>query len=140
MDERVQKKLPLIQFQVDESLPHFVIPGTLSSYNEYIRECRANPYQGNKKKVRDMEYAMWHMDEVAGEHFDRIILHYRFFEPKKNRDKDNIFGYANKVIADALQEMKVIDNDGWKNIENFTHDFFVDKEFPRIEVYIENVD
>lgn len=139
MDERVQKKLPVIQFEVDESLPHFVIAGRFGSYNEYIEKCRRNPYEGAKMKRIDMDLAIWSMDMVAGEHFNKVILHYRFFEPNRKRDKDNIFGYANKVIADALQEMKIIDNDGWKNIENFTHDFFVDEKFPRIEVYIEDV-
>ena len=50
-----------------------------------------------------------------------------------------MFAFATKCIQDAMQEIGLIDNDGWKNIENFTHDFYVDKENPRIEVFIENV-
>ena len=91
-------------------------------------------------KCRDEELAMWNMSDVAEYHFKKVILHYRFFEPDKRRDKDNVFAYASKIIQDALVTLKVIDNDGWKNVENFTHDFFVDAEKPRIEVYIENVD
>ena len=83
--------------------------------------------------------AMLSMRELYGAHFNKVILHYRFFEEKKNRDKDNVFAFATKVVQDAMQELGIIDNDGWKNIENFTHDFFVDKEKPRIEVYIEEV-
>ena len=139
MDERVQKKLPIVQFEVDKSMPHFVIAGRFGSYNEYIDKCRRNPFEGAKMKRVDMEHTAWCMDEVASLHFDRVILHYRFFEPNRKRDKDNIFGYANKVILDALQYMSVIDNDGWKEVENFTHDFFIDADYPRIEVYIEDV-
>jgi Holliday junction resolvase RusA-like endonuclease len=53
------------------------------------------------------------------------------------RDKDNVLSVCMKVIQDALQTCGVIDNDGWANIENFTHDFYLDAQNPRIEVYIE---
>lgn len=83
--------------------------------------------------------AMWSMNNLCGEKFEKVILHYRFFEANEKRDKDNVFAFATKVIQDAMQELGMIENDGWKNIENFTHDFFVDKKNPRVEVYIEEV-
>ena len=128
------------QFEPIETMPHFTIYGRFGTYNEYINACRKNIFEGAKMKCRDEELAMWNMSDVAEYHFKKVILHYRFFEPDKRRDKDNVFGYASKIIQDALVNLKVIDNDGWKQIENFTHDFFVDKDKPRIEVYIENVD
>ena len=92
-------------------------------------------------KNRDEALVMWNLSDIVVHeiHFNKVILHFRFFEPKKNRDKDNIFAYAAKIILDAMVELKIIDNDGWKNVENFTHDFFVDATTPRIEVYIEEV-
>lgn len=128
------------QFKVNNNMPHFTIYGRFGTYNEYINACRKNIFEGAKMKCRDEELAMWNMSDVAEYHFKKVILHYRFFEPDKRRDKDNVFAYASKIIQDALVTLKVIDNDGWKNVENFTHDFFVDAEKPRIEVYIENVD
>ena len=128
------------QFEPIETMPHFTIYGRFGTYNEYINACRKNIFEGAKMKCRDEELAMWNMSDVAEYHFKKVILHYRFFEPDKRRDKDNVFAYASKIIQDALVTLKVIDNDGWKNVENFTHDFFVDAEKPRIEVYIENVD
>ena len=68
-----------------------------------------------------------------------IIIHYNFYEPDKQRDKGNIFSFADKVFQDALQKCGVIKNDGWKEIENFTHDFYVDKKNPRIEIFLDNV-
>ena len=56
------------------------------------------------------------------------------------RDHDNVFSMASKCIQDALIKTNVIKNDGWKNIENFTHDFFISKDRPRIEVWIEEID
>ena len=127
------------QFEINNTMPHFTIYGRLGTYNEYINTCRTNPFEAAKMKNRDEELAMWNMSDVAEYHFDKVILHYRFFEPNKRRDKDNVFAYASKIIQDALVHLKVVDNDGWKNIENFTHDFFVDEEKPRIEVYIEEI-
>ena len=73
-------------------------------------------------------------------HTDKpIIIHYKFYEPNIKRDKDNIFSMVSKTVQDALQECHVIDNDGWKNVENFTHEFYVDRKNPRIEVEIEEV-
>ena len=127
------------QFEPIETMPHFTIYGRFGTYNEYINACRKNIFEGAKMKCRDEELAMWNMSDVAEYHFKKVILHYRFFEPDKRRDKDNVFAYASKIIQDALVTLKVIDNDGWKNVENFTHDFFVDAEKPRIEVYIEEI-
>ena len=127
------------QFEPIETMPHFTIYGRFGTYNEYINACRKNIFEGAKMKCRDEELAMWNMSDVAEYHFKKVILHYIFFEPDKRRDKDNVFAYASKIIQDALVTLKVIDNDGWKNVENFTHDFFVDAEKPRIEVYIEEI-
>lgn len=69
-----------------------------------------------------------------------IIIHYNFYEPDKQRDKGNIFSFADKVFQDALQKCGVIKNDGWKEIDNFTHDFYVDKKNPRIEIFLEEIE
>lgn len=65
-----------------------------------------------------------------------VIIRYRFFEPDRRRDKDNISGYAHKVIQDSLVRCGVSRNDGWKNIENYSDEFAIDKKNPRIEVTI----
>ena len=69
-----------------------------------------------------------------------IIIHYNFYEPDKQRDKGNIFSFADKAFQDALQKCGVIKNDGWKEIDNFTHDFYVDKKNPRIEIFLEEIE
>ena len=129
----------MTQFNVTENMPNFTIYGTLPTINEYITACRNNPHVGANMKKNYTGIVMWEMGTIKGLHFEKVILHYRFFEKNKKRDKDNVFAFATKVVQDAMQELGIIDNDGWKNIENFTHDFFVDKDYPRIEVYIEEV-
>ena len=52
------------------------------------------------------------------------------------KDKDNI-AFSKKFIQDALVLEGIIPGDGWKNIEGFVDNFFIDKQNPRIEVTIE---
>ena len=69
-----------------------------------------------------------------------IFITYRFFEPNKRRDLDNISAFAHKVIQDALVKSGIIRNDGWKEIVGFVDTFAVDKERPRIEVILQEVE
>ena len=124
-----------------EDMPHFTIKGTLPSMNEYLAACRRHPIQGSKMK-REYEMLISYSIRRGLGKFKTtkpIILHYLFYEPNYKRDKDNVFTAASKYVQDSLQKCGVIPNDGWKNIENFTHDFFQDKTNPRIEVYIEEI-
>lgn len=68
-----------------------------------------------------------------------VIIHFVYYEPNKRRDKDNIDSMCRKCVFDALQEVGILPNDGWKEIENYTHDFYVDQRNPHIEVYLEEV-
>lgn len=70
----------------------------------------------------------------------KVHIHYDFYEPDRQRDKSNIFAVAAKFTEDALQQCGVIKNDGWGEIENFSHEFYVDKKNPRIEVTIREIE
>lgn len=131
-----------LQFEPDDSMPHFTIQGTFPSLNEYLSSMGRNPHVGNKLK---QQYMMIVVNAIRKQ-IDRrykaenpIIIHYRLFEPNKRKDHDNAFCYVSKVTQDALQSTGVIPNDGWANVINFTHDFFLDRKNPRIEVYLEEV-
>ena len=68
-----------------------------------------------------------------------IRILYRFYEPNKRRDKDNIAGVAHKFIQDALVQCGIIKDDGWDYVVGFYDEFFIDKEKPRIEVFLYEV-
>jgi len=131
---------PQFDFTQAVNMPHFTIDGTMPSLNEYLAETGRRPQIGGKLKreyknlalqyMRLSEFRFW---EAKGP----IIIHYIFFEQNKKRDHDNVFAFASKCIQDALQDGGFIKNDGWGDILNFTHDFYVDADNPRIEVYIE---
>lgn len=134
--QRLQFEIP-----VNCTMPHFVIQDTFPTLNEYLSACGKNPKAGGRLKKKYLEIAAWEIRSQLRGYIANtpIIVHFIFYEPNAKRDKDNIASLAQKVIFDALQVCQVIKNDGWKDVENFTHDFYVDKNNPRIEVYIEEI-
>lgn len=115
------------------------IKGTLPNFNDYINACRINYYYGSKIKNETEEEIIKQLSNQINKNFDEesvIFMEYKWYEPNKRRDKDNISGFGRKCIQDALVKMGVIKNDGWKNIYGFSDYFDIDKENPRIEITI----
>ena len=69
-----------------------------------------------------------------------IVIHYAFYVRDKMRDRMNIASAADKSFEDALQKVGFIRNDGWNDVLNATFEFHVDKENPRIEIKITEVE
>lgn len=65
-----------------------------------------------------------------------VRIEYRFYEPDRRRDHDNVSSFAHKVIQDALVSLHILPDDGWDEITGYSDDFFLDKKRPRIEVTI----
>jgi Holliday junction resolvase RusA-like endonuclease len=130
------------QYEVNPEHKHFTIPKEMPSMNEYLAAQAKNPRAGHSIKRKWKETAAWFARSgLRGwETKNLVIIHYVFYEKNKKRDKDNVFSFASKCIQDALRDLKKINNDGWSGVFNFTHDFYIDKENPRIEVYIEEVE
>lgn len=111
-----------------------VIPGTLPTLNEMINASKRNKYVYVKMKdeaIRKVEWAAKasKLQPITDKH-DYLITWYC---PNKRKDKDNIVA-GQKFIWDALQEIGILKNDGWKQIGRVTHEHVVDKDNPRIEV------
>ena len=114
-----------------------VIPGTLPGLNDYIDACRASKYGAAQMKKRvqtDIEWCI--LKQLKNVRITQpVILLFRWIEPNRRRDIDNI-AFAKKFIIDALVEMKVLMNDGWKHVEGFADSFDVDSDNPRVEITI----
>lgn len=117
----------------------FTIEGRLPGINELINADRRNVHAGNHMKRENQEAVqMYIFRDLRRLHIEEpVLLHYRFYEPNKKRDLDNISGFAHKIIQDALVSTGVLKNDGWANIAGMDDLFFVDSARPRIEVTIE---
>lgn len=116
----------------------FVIQGKLWSHNEEIN--MAKTHWGSYRKERDaqLERIGWAITEANNiPAMNRIDIRIEWYEKNKKRDKQNVLEGGLKLICDALIEMKIIENDRWKEIGKLDIDnFFVDKLNPRIEVYL----
>jgi Endodeoxyribonuclease RusA. len=119
----------------------FMIEGRLDNLNDYIRAMNYNRYKGNAlKKNNQVICNAYIMQQLRGVRIEKpVTLHFRWYEPSKSRDLDNISSFGRKVIQDALVECGVLKNDGWSCITGFTDTFHIDKKRPRIEIEIEVV-
>ena len=113
----------------------FIIPGKLASMNQFITANRTNVHVGNNLKQDSQANIMRYIPKWKC--IDRpVTIEYRFYEPNKKRDLDNVASFGIKVIQDSLVKSGVLKNDGWENIQGFSVQFFVDKDNPRIEIDI----
>ena len=117
------------------------IPGRYPSLNEFIEANRTHKQKGNKMKQKSQhDISCCIMEQLHRLHIEKPIrIRYRFFEPNKKRDLDNISGYFHKVFQDSLVNCRIIHNDNWYCIVGFSDEFFVDSKFPRIEVELQEV-
>lgn len=114
-----------------------VIQGQLNNLNDYTKACRAYKMAGAQMKKRNEKVITAYIQQqLKGFCIDgKAYLHFRWYEQNRKRDLDNIC-FAKKFILDALVSNGILDSDGWKGVAGFTDTFFVDKEYPRIEVDI----
>lgn len=119
-----------------------IVKGRLPGLNEYIDANRTNKFKGAKFKERHEQALIFVIKtQLKNIKIDKkIFITYHFFEPNKRRDLDNISAFAHKVIQDALVKSGIIKNDGWKEIVGFKDTFYIDKERPRIEVVLQEVE
>src|SRR5574344_46906 len=52
-----------------------------------------------------------------------IIVHYLFICKDKRRDRGNVSSAFEKSFLDALQKLKIIENDGWDDVLTPTFDY-----------------
>ena len=114
----------------------------LPDLNNYLNAMGRHPQVGAKLKK---DYMMFVCNAIRKQlpklHITKKVkIHYQHYEADRKRDPSNCASMATKVIEDALQTCGVITNDGWANIAEYSQSFDIDKENPRIEVYIEEVD
>ena len=112
-----------------------VINGKLAGLNEYISAINDNRYIGNKLKQDVTSMCALAFRAQCRKKFEKISVIFKWFEPDKRRDKDNIAS-AKKFIFDGMQEAGVIDNDNWAHIKGFSDEFYIDKLNPRVEVLV----
>lgn len=118
------------------------IPGKLHNLNDYISAERSNRYVGAQMKKADQNIIVHYAKkQLKGVSIERpVFMEYTWYEANRQRDKDNISSFGRKVIQDGLVRARVLRGDGWNYIEGFSDRFEVDRENPRIEILIREVE
>lgn len=115
------------------------IPGVLPDYNSAIEKAKGD--------VRGIRYRKWkevtdaavaweakrQLQGVRGLQGFSIVFHW--YKPDGRKDHDNI-AHAKKYILDGLQDAGTIKKDGAKQVWDFSDSFFIDRNNPRVEVFL----
>lgn len=117
----------------------FTIIGKLPNLNEIINEGRTSIRWAARQKKRWTDTTAWQIHIQRVPHITKpIVVRLTWFAKDKRTDPDNLAGGGCKVLLDALQMAKVLDNDGWQ-IRGIIHRFKIDKKNPRVEVLLREV-
>lgn len=119
-------------------MTHVIIAGTFPTLNEFISALNSrnrNVGNGFKKRL-EREIQKQLAGQLERPLKPKVSFYFVFYEPNKRRDKDNVFSLFIKVWQDALVKAGYLDNDGWRQINNYQIDFKEEKAFPRIEIFI----
>ena len=116
----------------------FTIKGSLAGLNEFIAANRQHRIKGNrlKRNNTDIVKAAIYEEGLKGYKCrEPVGINFYWYEKNQKRDKDNIAS-AKKYILDAMIETGLIKNDGWKNVAGFKDRFYIDKDDPRVLVWV----
>lgn len=95
--------------------------GKMPSLNEYIDACRTNAHLGAKMKKEIENVIIWQIGKMQPI-TEPVILHFRWREQTRRRDKDNVAA-AKKFVLDAMQKAGKLPNDDNRYIAGFTDSF-----------------
>ena len=116
-----------------------VIPGELPTMNEIINKAKTHWSEYKKMKDNCNEIITYMCQQQEIPFFHAVRLKITYYRKNMMYDPDNLSA-GKKFILDGLQEAGCIKNDGWKEIKGFQESWEVDKENPRTEVIIKEVE
>ena len=113
-----------------------VIPGEMPGMNEIISASKSHYQAYRRMKGENTNAVTWLSKKVP--RMGRVFLEITWYCKDRKRDPDNIAA-AVKFIFDGLVEGGVIENDGWKQNGGWSNAFKIDKENPRVEIIIKEI-
>lgn len=117
-----------------------IVHGQLPGRNELIKADRRHWAEGGKLKKQATDLVAW---EAAIQHIKPVgkcHITIQCFEPDMRRDSDNVQTGAVKPILDGLKLAGVIKDDSRKYVRLTMLPVEIDRENPRVEVWIEDID
>ena len=115
----------------------FEIPGRLPGFNDIIDAAKRNPHEYARMKETYTAMVAWLAKKLPS--YEKVALVITWYEPDHRRDPDNIMA-GQKFILDGLVAAGTIPNDSQKYVRGIMHRFEVDRQNPRVEVEIVDVE
>ena len=113
------------------------IPGPLPGLNDMIaKQSRARGFRYEDLKEKWTNDIAMLARSARVPHFSRVHIDYLWVERNHKRDPSNIAAGGRKLVEDGLVAAKVLDNDGWEEIDGWLDSFVVDKAHPGVLVKI----
>ena len=116
----------------------FWIDGPLPGLNELVGAANADKgcYKYNTIKKRWQKIIGWAVKRARLWPVTSAQFSFHWIERNKRRDPDNIAAGGRKLILDALVDLEILKNDGWKQVIAWEDRFTVNKHRPGVEVRI----
>lgn len=123
---------------IDSKSKKFPIKGLNELLNGRMYNFRTKKYQNPVKTENDKVCRLAIQKYMRGVKIDKPIrCTYWIYAGDKRHDRGNLACAVEKSFLDALQEMKVIKNDGFDDVLDSVFYTELDRENPRIEVEVE---
>ncbi len=118
------------------------IPGPLPGLNE-ILSAKANRYKRGFSEYTALKRRWTGIIQLyaSSQNFpSRDCGHftYIFRERDQRRDPSNFMAGGHKLIEDALQGLRLLPNDGWKQVLSIQDEWLVDKASPGVTLFVTN--
>ena len=114
-----------------------VIEGEFPGLNKIIDAAKSHYHVYRKLKEKNTNAVAWSAKQLPT--YEAVKLDITWYCKNRRRDPDNIAS-AVKFIYDGLVEAGIITNDGWSENKGWSNTFKVDKENPRVEIEIREVE
>lgn len=126
---------------ISKSNKAFPIKGLNELLAGRMYDYRTKKYHNRIKTDNDRVCCLAIRRDLKGVSIARPIkCTYYIYAPDKRHDRGNLYSATEKSFLDALQQCKVIKNDGFDDVLDSVFHTTVDKAFPRVEVIIEEME
>ena len=116
-----------------------ILPGKWPSLNDYIQAERSHRMKAAEMKRQYTDFVFY---SAFNAHVQRVTkpvrVHFIWYSINRRMDTDNIRWC--KPILDGLVKAGVLPNDSQSWVREISDTFLVDKDNPRVEVEIEEVE
>ncbi len=108
--------------------------GEFPTMNETIAKAKSHwgAYSGWKKQYTNRVAAIMPAPKAA---HACVCVHFEWYRADMRTDPDNVASAA-KYVIDGIVKSGLLRGDGWKHVRRIEHDFYVDKQKPRVVVIL----